>query len=119
MARLITTGEIMRMIDEDERFVLVNVLKNSDYEEEHICGSINIPLEDIEKQAPEVLGDMEEKIIAYCAGPECTASEEAAEKLTALGYKEILRYKGGMEEWTTEGHCTEGAAIDRQRKAVS
>lgn len=118
MSTTVTTRELKKMIDNDERFIMVNILDNDAYEQEHISGSINIPLGDIEKEALDLV-DTDEKVVVYGFGPGSTAVREAAEKLASLGYREVIRYEGGMKEWTTEGLATEGTAIDRQRKAMS
>jgi rhodanese-related sulfurtransferase len=118
MAKTISTKEIKMMMDKDEKFVLVNVLDNTAYEEEHICGSINIPVATLEIEAAELL-EKNERIIAYCAGPQCLASQDAADKLVSLGHRDVARYRGGMEEWTKAGYCTEGAAIERRKRAAS
>lgn len=118
MSMIINTRELKRMMDTDERFVLVNVLENGTYEEEHICGSINIPLGDIEREAAEII-DKSEKVIVYGTGLGSETPVKAARKFTELGYRDVVLYEGGMSEWATEGLCTEGAVIDRQRRAVS
>jgi rhodanese-related sulfurtransferase len=109
MSRTITTRGLKAMMDVRERFVLVNVLNPEVYEDEHICGSINIPFMEIEERAPGLL-KKDETIIVYCLGPKCTASETIAEKLVQMGYTDVIRYKGGMEEWKKAGHCLEGKA---------
>lgn len=118
MSRVITTRELKRMMDTDERFVLVNVLDYGAYEQEHICGSINIPLGDIEKDAREIL-DKGEQVVVYGSEPGSVVTSQAAEKLASLGYRDVARYEGGMLEWTVKGLCTEGAVIERQKRAAS
>lgn len=118
MSMIVNTRELKSMMDTDERFVLVNILENGAYEEEHICGSINIPLGDIDTDAPGLL-DKGEKVVIYGTGPGSETPVKAAEKFTALGYRDVLLYEGGMTEWATEGLCTEGTVIDRQRRVAS
>ncbi len=109
MSRIITTRGLKAMMDVKERFVLVNVLDPEVYEDEHICGSINIPFMEIEYKAPGFL-KKDETIIVHCTGPACTASETIADKLAQMGYTDVIRYKGGMEEWKKAGYCLEGMA---------
>lgn len=118
MSRVITTRELKKMMDTDERFVLVNVLDYGAYEQEHICGSINVPLADIEKNAREIL-DKDEQVVVYGSEPGCVETTQAAEKLASLGFRDVVRYEGGMLEWTVSGLCTEGAVIERQKRAAS
>ena len=41
--------------------------------------------------------------MTYCAGPSCTASRDAAEKLVTLGFTRVSRYEGGLEDWAKAG----------------
>ena len=44
---------------------LVEVLPADDYEQQHIAGAINIPLEEVAERAPREL-DVERPIVVYC-----------------------------------------------------
>ncbi|HBG45819.1 MAG TPA: rhodanese-like domain-containing protein [Deltaproteobacteria bacterium] len=109
MVREIETDELKEMMDSGESFVLVNVLDAEDFEDEHICGSINIPASLIAKEALDML-NKDDTIVLHCSGPACSASAVAAEKLDALGFSDIWRYKGGIEKWKQAGFCMEGLA---------
>jgi rhodanese-related sulfurtransferase len=49
-------------------------------------------------------------MVVHCSGPACTASEIAANKLGSLGFSDIWRFKGGIEDWKAAGYCLEGMA---------
>jgi rhodanese-related sulfurtransferase len=42
-------------------------------------------------------------IVVYCAGPHCSASREAAEKLAELGYSGVAAFEGGLAQWKQAG----------------
>ncbi len=107
MIRNIGTEELKGMMDSGVSFVLVNVLESSSFENEHICGSISMPVQEISQEAPGLL-NRDETVIVHCSGPACAASLSAAEKLETLGYKDIRRFEGGIEEWKKAGYCLEG-----------
>ncbi|MBI5454823.1 MAG: rhodanese-like domain-containing protein [Deltaproteobacteria bacterium] len=107
MARDIDRDELKGMMDSGESFVLVNVLGRHDFEKAHICGSINIPLEEIGREALRLI-NKDETVVLYCGGPACAASSIAGEKLSDLGYKDIWRFEGGLEAWKEAGYCLEG-----------
>lgn len=109
MLRNISTEELKGMMDSGQSFVIVNVLDNASYENEHICGSINIPVQEIEKDGPRLL-NRDETVVVHCSGPACTASITAGTKLETIGYKDIRVFRGGIEEWKKAGHCLEGMA---------
>ena len=53
----------------DTNFFLVNVLDPLYYEDCHIRGSINVPLDEIEKWAKNI--DKDSHIVVYCASYVC------------------------------------------------
>lgn len=109
MVRDINRDELKEMMDGGESFVLINVLDPQDFENEHICGSINLPSATIARDAVEVL-NRNDTVIVHCSGPACTASRIAAEKLDSLGFGDVWRYAGGIEDWKAAGYCMEGMA---------
>lgn len=111
MLRTISTKDLKGLMDRGERFTLVNVLARPAFDKEHICGSVNIDINspDFDKTAKSTL-NRDERIIVHCSGPECTASEKAGNSLLDLGFRNVERYKGGIEEWKKAGYCMEGEA---------
>ncbi len=110
MIKEISTRGLKALMDMGEDFVLVNVLDSKVYEEGHIPGSINIPFMEVELVAPLLL-KKNETVIVYCLGPACTASETIAGKLEQMGYTDVIRYTGGMEQWKEAGHPLEGKGL--------
>jgi rhodanese-related sulfurtransferase len=60
----IDRDEVQRLIAEEDAQV-VEVLPKAEYEDEHVAGAINIPLKELDEQAPGVL-DRERPVIIYC-----------------------------------------------------
>jgi rhodanese-related sulfurtransferase len=107
MKRLIGREELVSMINSGESFKLVDVLSEESYQKEHIKGAISLPLADIDKKAPKLL-KKKETIVVYCASFECKASTMAADKLVAMGYKDVLDYKGGLKDYKEANLPIEG-----------
>lgn len=107
MWRTISRNELKNMIDRNEDFVLVDVLSNRHFEEEHIKSAINCPADEIERKAKNLF-NKKDKIVVYCSGYGCTASHEAAKKLVEMGYKNVWRFEGGISEWKKTGYPLEG-----------
>ncbi len=97
----IQTGELERLKDSGD-LVLVNVLGEEQFREEHIPDSINIPLDRIEEASERF--DKSEEIVVYCASESCQASPKAAEKLEALGFENVKDYEPGMKGWKEAGN---------------
>lgn len=109
--------ELVRMMDSGEKFKLVDVLAKAHFDEEHIRGAISLPLEGIEVKAADMLADKNGKIVVYCASFECQASTSAARKLMAMGYTNVLDYKGGIKDYRTTGRDFEGTLHTTQQKS--
>jgi len=76
-----------------------------DFRAGRIKGAINLPYEESEEYAPQVLPQLpkEEEIIAYCDGTECESSLLLARELRELGYKDVKVFFGGWQEWLKAG----------------
>ncbi len=85
-----------------EETALINVLPEEAFLNEHIPGSINIPIgaeEDFVQRVESVVPSKSYHIIVYCSGPSCSASEKAAKELDKAGFTSVMRFAGGMKEW--------------------
>lgn len=106
MVREIDREELKGMMDSGESFVLINVLDSDAFEDEHICGSINIPMNQI-KDADKLISK-DETVVVHCTGPACTASATASDILNKIGFQDVRRFKGGIEKWKEARYCLEG-----------
>lgn len=113
MIRNINREGLKEMMDGGESFVLINALKPEEFEKEHICGSINLPVSAIVSEAVKFL-NKGDTLVVYCANSACTASSIAANRLDSIGFSDIMRYEGGLEDWKAAGYCVEGLAYKGQ-----
>ena len=97
--RQITQEEALRILDEETDYILLDVRTGEEYDEEHIPGAINIDNEDIGTDALTELPDKDQLILVYCRSGR--RSKEAAEKLAALGYTQVVEF-GGILTWPGE-----------------
>ena len=109
MPTTITSEKLKEKIDAGEDLVLINVLTPESFEREHIPGSINIPLRDINEETVAKLPRGKETIV-YCGSFECMASPVAAQKLEELGFTTVVDYEGGMADWKEAGYSVEAGA---------
>lgn len=98
------------MLDTGERFVLLDVRSKEDYDKEHIKGARSLPLDEIDRKAPQSL-KKDEKIIVYCDSYVCSASTSAYKFLLRMGYANVRDYKGGVREWKASGLPVESGAL--------
>lgn len=104
----ITQEEAARILDGEAGFILLDVRTEEEYDEGHIPGAVNLPNEDIAAEEPELLPDRDQMILVYCRSGR--RSKEAAAKLAAMGYTQVLEF-GGIMDWTGEVISTEAEAL--------
>lgn len=90
--------ELLERVRAGETMV-IDVRPPSEYQEGHIEGAINIPLDVL----PEHLGKLPQgqEIVAYCRGPYCMLAFDAVNQLRQLGYQ-ARRLEDGYPEWKSE-----------------
>ena len=101
--KFISKEGLFEMMENKERFKLVEVLPEDSYQEGHLPFAINIPVTEIEEKSKDLLPDKNETIVVYCADFLCLASTDAARKLQRLGYTNVLDFKGGKGDWQAAG----------------
>lgn len=99
--KTITYKELCEKQDKHENVLILNVLPRNEFLKEHITGSVSVPMDekDFAAQVEQKAGSKSSEIVTYCAGPNCDASDKAAENLSRAGFTNVQVYKGGMQEW--------------------
>ncbi len=110
----ISSEDLKNGLETNDNFVVINVLPEKYYRDCHIIGSINMPLELIEKEIQGV--DRDAPIIVYCAKMDCPLSGKAVLLLQQKGYTNVSEYPGGMKEWYDLGYPYEGPAEESYLK---
>lgn len=101
--------EAKRIFDEGIA-VILDARSPSAFAEGHIPGAINIPYD----QLPDYLDTLsdevpkEQRVMCYCWSPTCDFSDQLATELKFMGYKDVVVFTGGWEEWTAAGYPTLG-----------
>lgn len=99
----ITYDQFMAIRKAGEKYALLDVLPADSYSKGHIDGAVSFPLDTINKMTTGKGLFKGDHIIVYCGSFQCTASTQAAKKLSGLGYN-VLDYKGGLKEWQSKGN---------------
>lgn len=106
MTALITREELRAEIDAGT-VTVVDALGGSYYAAQHLPGAIPLVEDDVAAQAPRLLPDLHAPIVTYCSNVACPNSQRVAERLVVLGYRNIRKYREGIEDWVAAGLPTE------------
>ena len=97
--RQISMDEAVVMMKNESDYIILDVRRPDEFALGHIPGAVNVPNEIIGSDEISELPDKAQLILVYCRSGR--RSKEAAEKLVALGYTNIVEF-GGILDWTGE-----------------
>ena len=86
-----------KLMETETDFILVDVRRPDEYKAGHIPGAVLLTNETIsETTAERILKNKDQKIFVYCRSGQ--RSRDAARKLSALGYTNVVNI-GGIMSW--------------------
>lgn len=69
MQKIISREELKARMDQGEDFLLVDAMGEEYYRHSHLPGAINLPVNEVQDRAPELLPDKDAEIVVYCIDP--------------------------------------------------
>lgn len=100
-----TPEEIRRRQERGERFHLVDVREDNEWERGRALGAMHLGKGVIERDVERTIPDHDAEIVLYCGGGYRSAL--AADVLQRMGYKNVLSMDGGWKRWKELGYPTE------------
>lgn len=84
--------------------ILVEVLPRESYDEFHIPGAINVPVNsDDFAERIQAVANKDDEVVVYCQNSECDASSRAVETMKKLGFKRAFDFEAGKDDWRKAG----------------
>ena len=108
MTALISRDELKAAIDAGA-VTVIDALGGDYYAKQHLPGAVALAPGEVDALASSVLPDRGAAIVTYCTGPSCPNSGQVADRLTALGYANVRKYREGIEDWLGAGLPTESS----------
>ncbi|MFC5667200.1 rhodanese-like domain-containing protein [Kitasatospora misakiensis] len=108
MTALITRDELAAAI-EAGAVTVVDALGGDYYDQQHLPGAVALVRAEVDTQAQAVLPDRDAVIVTYCSNTACPNSGQVADRLTALGYTNVRKYREGIQDWVEAGLPVESA----------
>lgn len=92
---------IKKRLAAKEKFVLVDVREDSEWENGHLPGAVHIGRGVIERDIESKVPDKGAEIVLYCGGG--FRSAMAADNIQRMGYVRVLSMDGGFRGWVEAG----------------
>ena len=97
--RQVSMDEAVRIMEEQSGYLILDVRTPEEYAAGHIPNAVNLPNESIGSAEISWLPQKDQLILVYCRSGR--RSKEAAAKLVALGYTNVVEF-GGILDWKGE-----------------
>ena len=91
-------AEVKRLLEQDNKIVLLDVREPHEYDIVHIEGSKLIPLSELHLRANEL--DTADTVVTYCHHGQ--RSLQAIKTLERFGFKKLKHLRGGIDAWACE-----------------
>ena len=96
-----TIDDVKAKLDRGEKFLLVDVREESEYEVDHLPGAVHLGKGVIERDVEARVPEHNTPIVLYCGGG--FRSALAADNLQKMGYTNVLSMDGGVRGWREKG----------------
>jgi len=100
-----TPEEVKKKIEKGEKFFLVDIREEHEWQEGHITGATYIGKGIIERDVEKFIPDLNAEVILYCGGG--YRSVLAAENLQKMGFTNVVSMDGGWRRWNELGYPTQ------------
>jgi rhodanese-related sulfurtransferase len=97
--------DVKKRLDAGEKFKLVDVREDNEWDRGHLPGAIHLGKGIIERDIESTVPDKSETLVLYCGGG--FRSALAADNLQKMGYANCISMDGGWRAWTEAGFPTE------------
>jgi rhodanese-related sulfurtransferase len=103
--RELTVDDVKAMLGRGERFHLVDVREESEWDKGHLPTARHLCKGILERDVEEAIPDHAARIVLYCGGG--FRSALAADNLQKMGYTDVYSMDGGWRVWNERGFDTE------------
>jgi rhodanese-related sulfurtransferase len=97
-----TVDAVKARLDRGDKFVLVDVREDREYDADHLPGAVHLGKGIIERDIEGKYPDLNTELVLYCGGG--FRSAMAADNLQKMGYTNVISMDGGIREWREKGH---------------
>jgi len=97
-----TNVEIVKArLDRGDKFVLVDVREDGEFDADHLPGAVHLGKGIIERDIEVKYPDLQTELVLYCGGG--FRSALVADNLQRMGYSNVISMDGGIRDWRERG----------------
>jgi rhodanese-related sulfurtransferase len=100
-----SVDQVKGRLDRGEKFVLVDVREDREFDADHLPGAVHMGKGVIERDVEGKYPDLATELVLYCGGG--FRSALAADNLQKMGYTNVISMDGGIRDWRERGYPLE------------
>jgi rhodanese-related sulfurtransferase len=100
--RQTTVDRIKSRLEQRDKFLLVDVREDHEWQKDHLPGAVHMGKGIIERDIEQSVPDLNAELVLYCGGG--FRSALAADNLQKMGYTNVISMDGGIREWREKGY---------------
>ena len=100
-----TVDEVKARLDRKDKFVLVDVREDREFDADHLPGAVHLGKGVIERDIEAKYPALDTELVLYCGGG--FRSALAADNLQKMGYTNVISMDGGIREWREKAYPLE------------
>ena len=100
-----TVDEVKARLDRKDKFVLVDVREDREFDADHVAGAVHLGKGVIERDIEAKYPALDTPLVLYCGGG--FRSAMAADNLQKMGYTNVISMDGGIREWREKAYPLE------------
>ncbi len=113
----ITAKELQKMQAENPKLLVIDARSNEYLGDGTIIkGAVVKPTSEITKEYLTSVAKENDPIVFYCTNTDCPASKQAAHKAAELGFKNLYKFPGGIDEWKENKLPTDKVEVKAETK---
>ncbi|MEI8124487.1 MAG: rhodanese-like domain-containing protein [Parachlamydiaceae bacterium] len=95
----IEANQLKSFYDKNEEMVILDARSKPYFDGTLLPHAKWVPFDSAESEIKALIPSKNSLVIVYCAGVGCPASGWLYDRLTAMGYKHVYEYGGGLSDW--------------------
>ncbi|MGB9236615.1 MAG: rhodanese-like domain-containing protein [Terriglobales bacterium] len=100
-----TVDEVKARLDRGDKFVLLDVREDREFDVDHIAGAVHLGKGVIERDVEAKYPALDTPLVLYCGGG--FRSALAADNLQKMGYTNVISMNGGIRGWREKSYPLE------------
>lgn len=100
----IHTDQLKEWYDQGKSMVVVDARSEEYFDHTLLPKAKWLPYDASEKKIRATIPSKNSLVVVYCKSIRCPASDQLAERLTSMGYRNVYVYPDGIQDWMDNGY---------------